>query len=127
MKDDEAFIEELQDQVRQYKVQLEQAQEKVKSLLDQLERRKKENEMLKKTLQRNRPPSITPSFHKVGTSNGPVAGTSTAQSIIIEPAPNLKGSRKGPISPARDAPAPTSDSKLLNIAQSLKAKCCYCV
>ena len=116
VKEDEALIEELQEQLKQYKSQLSQAQDRVKSLVDQVEKRKKENEMLKKTLQRNRPPTITPSFHKVG------AGTGTAPSIIIEPAPYVKGSRKGTVSPTPVSTTNTSDTKLLTIAQGLKSK-----
>ena len=129
VKEDEALITELYDQISRYKTQVSSLTEKVKSLEDALERKKRENDMLKRSLQRSKPPSITPSFHKNNTNNPPTS------SFVLEihPAPNPDGrtslspKRRSKLLPSSEAGIEPSlpskeDGKLLNIAQNLKAK-----
>ena len=133
VKEDEALITELYDQISKYKSQVSSLTDKVKSLEDALEKKKRENDMMKRSLQRSKPPSITPSFHKNNNPNTTNPATSSSFVLEIHPAPKPDG--RSSLSPKRRSKllpqsepvlepslASKEEGKLLNIAQNLKAR-----
>lgn len=114
-KEEQGLIDDLQEQINRYKNTIQVLSDKNKALTDQLDKKKKEADMLKRSLQRIKPPSITPSFHKQNTSE---------MSLEIVPAPRAmsSSSKRGLGGLGVKESESHGDSRLVEIAQETKKK-----